>query len=145
MRARYTRGSPPVFCKAEGSRRCGSEKTDEGAICNSLIGFIGTSYRGSGLLAGDLAIEVHHRGNPVVERSVAGIAFLHRQLADLGDLSSRLLCSALEFSRCRNGIDVAGVRGESGEDRGAALYQRAAGRKPKRPRPLTAKTGVRVP
>jgi hypothetical protein len=61
-------------------------------------------YRGSGLLAGDLAIEVHHRAI-LLDPSISGIALLHCQLADLGDLSSRLLCSVLEFSRRRNAVD----------------------------------------
>ena len=59
----------------------------------------------AGLLASNLAIEAHHGGDPVVDRVIARIAFSHRQLADLGNLSGACLCAALELARCRNAFD----------------------------------------
>src|SRR5260370_18385106 len=84
----------------------GFQEANERAVGSSLIGLIGTPNGGSRLLASNFAIETHHRVNPVVDRSIARIAFLHRQLADPRNLNNLRLCPALQLRRAPNAVDV---------------------------------------
>jgi hypothetical protein len=76
-----------------------------GAGCNPLIGALGGPNRGCGLLAGNHAIDAHHIGDPVIDGIIARIPLPHCQLADLGNLTGRLLCAAIELGRRRNTVE----------------------------------------
>ena len=56
-------------------------------------------------LAGNHAIDTHHIGDPVIDGVIARIPLPHCQLADLGNLSGRLLCAAIELSRRGNTVE----------------------------------------